>query len=233
MLSHDTLTQTEIIQSLAAALEWLQREIKWGVKPSELRALTGRIGELYAAMITRGQMALATNQAGYDVVSADGEHVSVKTITSSTHVSFRASTFHDVHRVIILRVNADADEGISIEELLDKPAHELRALCSETNGKIRYVIPKQQPPPPEGEAPYGLLVTARATYGEYEICRYENGAIRILRQGVEQRMNVKGFLRPIALKFGVPTNRDSRLRINTQQLGWAEIRKLEEGRALP
>jgi len=50
--------------------------------------LTGRIGELYAAMITRGQMALETNQRGYDVVSALNERISVKTITTSTHVSF-------------------------------------------------------------------------------------------------------------------------------------------------
>jgi len=228
MTRHDTLTQTEIIRSLAAALGWLEREISWGVKPAELRALTGRIGELYAAMITRGQMALATNQRGYDVVSADGEHVSVKTITSSTHVSFRASTFHDVHRVIILRVNVDADEGISIQELMDKPAHEARGLCSESNGKIRYVFQRQQPPPPEGEAPGGLLVTATATYGEHEICRYENGAIRILRNGVEQKMNVKAFLRPIAVELGVRTDRDTGLRINTQQLGWAVIRALKE-----
>lgn len=233
MSDHVTLTQTEIIRSLAAALEWLQRETSWGVKPSELRALTGRIGELYAAMITRGQMAIATNQPGYDVVSADGEHVSVKTITSSTHVSFRASTFHEVHRVIILRVNVDKEEGISIEELLDKPAHEARGLCSESNGKIRFVIAKQQPPPPEGEVAGGLLVTARATYGELEICRYENGAIRVLRDGVEQKMNVKGFLRPIAVELGVRTDRDSGLRINTQQLGWAVIRALNDRQASP
>jgi len=224
----ETLTQTKIIRSLAEALGWLEREISWGVNPADLRALTGRIGELYAAMITRGQMALATNQPGYDVVSADGERISVKTITSSTHVSFRASTFHEVHRVIILRVNVDTEEGISIEELLDKPAHEMRALCSETNGKIRYVLPRQQPSPPEGEAPAGLLVIARTAYKEYEICRYENGAIRILLNGVEQKMNVKGFLRPIAAEIGVPTDLDTGLRINTQQLGWAIIRKLNE-----
>lgn len=47
------------------------------MKPTELRPLTGRIGELYVAMITRGQMALATNQKGGDVVSALGERISV------------------------------------------------------------------------------------------------------------------------------------------------------------
>src|SRR6218665_3050245 len=65
-----TLTQVQIIQSLAEALSWFEKEISWGVSLGELRHLTGRIGELYAAMITRGQMTLDTNQRGYDVVSA-------------------------------------------------------------------------------------------------------------------------------------------------------------------
>ena len=84
--------------------------------------LTGRIGELYAAMITRGQMALETNKRGYDVVSALNERISVKTITTSTHVSFNSATFEFVDRVIILRVNVDQENGISVEEILDKSA---------------------------------------------------------------------------------------------------------------
>lgn len=222
----ETLTQVKIIQSLAEALAWFEREISWGVNPAELRALTGRIGELYVAMITRGQMALAPNQPGYDVVSADGKKVSVKTITTSGHVSFRASTFHHVDRVIILRVNTDKEEGVSIEELIDEPAAEMRARCTEANGEIRYKIPKTQPVPPEGEAPAGLLIVDRAEYNGYEICRYENGAIRIFVDGVEKKMNVKGFLRPIASRIGVPTDLETGLRINTQQLGLRVIRKL-------
>jgi hypothetical protein len=83
-----TLTQVQIIQSLAEALSWFEKEISWGVSAGELNHLTGRIGELYAAMITRGQMALDTNQHGYDVVSASNERISVKTVTTSTHVDF-------------------------------------------------------------------------------------------------------------------------------------------------
>ncbi|TWI90602.1 hypothetical protein IQ03_04954, partial [Gemmobacter caeni] len=79
------LSQTQIIRSLGQALEWFEKEIGWGVSPGELNHLTGRIGELYAAMVTRGQMALATNQRGYDVVSGDGDYISVKTVTSSNH----------------------------------------------------------------------------------------------------------------------------------------------------
>ena len=102
-----TLTQVQIIQSLAEALAWFEKELSWGVAPAELNHLTGRIGELYAAMITRGQMALETNQRGYDVVSSSNERISVKTVTTSSHVSFNASTFEYVDRVIVLRVNVD------------------------------------------------------------------------------------------------------------------------------
>ena len=85
------LTQMQIIQSLGEALNWFERELQWGVPSAELRHLSGRIGELYAALITNGQMATSINQEGYDVVSSNGERVSVKTTTiagSSGHISF-------------------------------------------------------------------------------------------------------------------------------------------------
>ena len=75
------LTQVQIIQSLGEALTWLQKELDWGARASELRHLTGRIGELYVALITNGRMAEKSLQAGFDVVSADGERISVKTTT--------------------------------------------------------------------------------------------------------------------------------------------------------
>ena len=58
------LTQMQIIQSLDEAMSWLERELSWDVPPTELRHLTGRIGELYAALITNGRMATEVNQAG-------------------------------------------------------------------------------------------------------------------------------------------------------------------------
>lgn len=64
MVDRPTLSQVQIIQSLAEALSWFEKELNWGVSPGELNHLTGRIGELYAAMMTRGQMALDTNQRG-------------------------------------------------------------------------------------------------------------------------------------------------------------------------
>ena len=57
-----SLTQFQIIQSLGKNLEWFQTEMSWGASAQELRHLSGRIGELYVAMLTRGQMAPENNQ---------------------------------------------------------------------------------------------------------------------------------------------------------------------------
>ena len=100
-----SLSQFQIIQSLGKSLEWLQQELSWGVSAQELSHLTGRIGELYTAMYTYGQMALENNQHGYDVISSDGERISVKTITTSNHVSFTKSTLSYVDRIVILEIN--------------------------------------------------------------------------------------------------------------------------------
>ena len=42
------LTQMQLIQSLGEAMSWFERELNWGVPPTELRHLCGRIGKLYA-----------------------------------------------------------------------------------------------------------------------------------------------------------------------------------------
>jgi hypothetical protein len=104
------LTQIQIIRSLGEAMSWFERELEWGVPATELRHLTGRIGELYAALITNGQMVPEVNQRGYDVVSENGERVSVKTtavIGTSGHIAFNPNTLNVVDRVIVLRINTE------------------------------------------------------------------------------------------------------------------------------
>lgn len=134
-----SLSQTQIIRSLGEALQWFEKELAWGAQIAELRHLTGRIGELYTAMITRGQMAKAVNQVGYDVVSAEGEKISVKTITSSTHVSFNASTLQHATRVMILQIEVEENEP-SIRELFNCTIEELRPLLRESNGSLRLLM---------------------------------------------------------------------------------------------
>ncbi len=112
------LTQMQLIQSLGEAMHWFERELSWGVPATELKHLCGRIGELYAAVMTNGQMALQVNQRGYDVVASTGERISVKTtatVGNSGHTSFNESSLDVVDRVMVLRLNT---EEMQIEILL-------------------------------------------------------------------------------------------------------------------
>lgn len=218
-----TLSQVQIIQSLAEALSWFEKEISWGVSPGELNHLTGRIGELYAAMITRGQMALDTNQHGYDVVSVSNERISVKTVTTSTHVDFNQNTFHHVDRVMVLRVNVDDEKGVSVEELLDVGVDEARRLMRVQGNKLVYPISRAIR---EARPVEDLEITARAPYSDIEIVRYESGAIRVFRDGAEQPVVVKEILRSIASKVGVDVFNSKGGLKNTQQLGADVIRAL-------
>jgi hypothetical protein len=219
-----TLTQVQIIQSQAEALSWFEKEISWGVSAGELNHLTGRIGELYAAMITRGQMALDTNQHGYDVVSASNERISVKTVTTSTHVDFNQNTFHHVDRLMVLRVNVDDEKGVSVEELLDVGVDEARKLLRDPgNNKLVYPISRAAR---EARPVEDLEITARAPYSDIEIVKYESGAIRVFRDGAEQPVVAKEILRSIASKVGVDVFNSKGGLKNTQQLGSDVIRAL-------
>jgi len=226
-----TLTQVQIIQSLAEALAWFEKELSWGVAPAELNHLTGRIGELYAAMITRGQMALETNQRGYDVVSSSNERISVKTVTTYSQVSFNASTFEFVDRIMVFRVNVNDELGTSVEELLDETAETAKGKMRLSDGK--YVYPVAQGTQREKRPVEELRVTARATYSDFEIVRYESGAIRILCGGVVQPVVVKDVLRPIAAEVGVDLLNSRGETKNTQTLGADVIRaiNLRSGRS--
>ncbi|MFV2052801.1 DUF6998 domain-containing protein [Aliiroseovarius sp. YM-037] len=230
------LSQTQIIRSLGQALEWFEKEVGWGVSPGELNHLTGRIGELYAAMVTRGQMALATNQRGYDVVSLEGERISVKTVTSSNHVSFRASTFDLVDRIMILRLVVEDDE-VSIEEFLDCSAKDIRERGVNSGGNYNVYI---NGPDSEGGAESNnpgrrrlsieelqkLEETGSANYGEYRIVQYENGTIMIETDGRVEDV-AKPILREIAKDVGVDILNNAGNMKNTRSLGADIIKAMQ------
>ena len=218
------LSQVQIIRSLAEALSWFEKELAWGVDPAELRHLTGRVGELYAAMITRGQMALAVNQHGYDVVSADGEHISVKTVTSSTHVTFRKSTFAGVHRVMVLRINIDEGDA-SIEEVFDGSAAELVNKCRESADGYQFMLSRKT-----GELKRSLSdmnISAQAHRGVSTIKQYENGTIEVLTNGIPEAM-AKPALRKLCTELGISIINGNGNAKNTRTLGADVIASLSE-----
>ncbi|MEO0464657.1 MAG: hypothetical protein AAF127_16140 [Pseudomonadota bacterium] len=218
------LSQTQIIQSLGEALAWFEKELSWGVSESELNHLTGRIGELYAAMITRGQMALKTNQHGYDVISAENERISVKTITTSSHVSFRKSTLDQVDRAIILRLNTDPDEGISIEEIFDEATSVLIEKTTDAGDVYRFNVRSSRTASRPLE---DLRERQRCDFENYQIRQYENGKIVIFVKG-ERSDPAKPHLREIAAKIGVELASEGGRLKTTHQLGSNVLKQLIE-----
>ena len=190
----------------------------------------GRIGELYAALMSSGQMAPETNQAGYDVVSSSGERISVKTTTQegkAGHMSFSSSTIDQVDRVMVFFLNTDE---MQIDTLLDSPMAEAKNLMSgpDSKGKLLLSLGKlrgaeRRPSRPIEEQ----QVRAEATHEDVTIRELESGTILVLRNG-EVEAVAKPVLRRIASKLGVSVVNSNGNSHNTRQLGSLLIRQLRE-----
>jgi len=222
------LTQMQIIQSLGEAMSWLEREISWGANPTELTHLMGRIGELYVAMYTNGNMADNVNEKGYDVVTKDNERISVKTTSrtsSQGHVSFNPNTLQFVDRVIILRFNA---EEMELEILLDKPIEEAKTLMTaKSNGKLSISMSKIYKPNKKVRNDSEISVIKHAVYRNYEIRELESGSIEVYDNGEKQSV-VKPVLREIAGEISVPLFNSKGNPFNTRQLGTLIIKSLNQ-----
>lgn len=215
------LSQLQIIQSLGQAISWFEREFEWGVPPTEMRHLCGRIGELYAALITNGQMATEVNQRGYDVISGSGEKISVKTTATNGKtgtISFNRNTLELVDRVIVLRLNTDE---MQIEVLCDLPLEKARALMSGAENAHTLTIPvgrlSQEP----------KITNTRAIN---EVCfdgamirELETGKIIVERDG-ETVSPAKPELRRFAAMLGIDILNENGNPRNTRQLGNLIIR---------
>lgn len=206
-------------------MAWFERELSWDVPPTELRHLCGRIGELYAALITNGQMATEVNQKGYDVVSGDGERISVKTTAMTGnrgHVSFNPNSLEFVDRIIVLRINT---EDMQIETLLNAPVSEVVCLLSPARGnKQSLPLSKlSQPGRPRSE----LKTVREVSYQGYTVREVENGGIEV-EQGGEILSPVKPALRELARMLNLSLLNSNGNPLNTRQLGSHIIKSLSE-----
>lgn len=219
----------QIIQSLGEAMSWFERELQWGVPPTELRHLSGRIGELYSALITNGQMATEVNQQGYDVVSSSGERISVKTtamMNSTGHIAFNPNTLDKVDRIIILRINT---EEMQIETLLNEAIENAKPLMGKpsANGKISITLSKLIQSPKE-RADIPTIKTANT--GAHVLHELENGTIEVTKNG-KQLSPVRPVLRDLAKKFNVSILNSNGNAYNTRQLGSLLIKIINESGA--
>lgn len=228
------LSQFDIIKSLGESIAWFEKELSWGMPIAELRHLTGRIGELYVAMMTLGQLADSVNQKGYDVVSASGQRISVKTVTTASHVDFNLKTIGLVDRVIVLRVNPS---DLCIEVVYDLDMEQFQIKSREYGGKyilgisnrnlldnsaldIGFNVPIEAkiPPKEETDKNYKLLIINTINHDGYEIRQYENARIEVYKDG-EKQPSAKEILRKIAFSLNVPIDNSAGNPKNTQQLG--------------
>lgn len=220
------LTQMQIIQSLGEAMNWFERELNWGVPPTELRHLCGRIGELYAALISNGQMATEVNQRGYDVVSAEGERISVKTTAmmgNSGHVSFNSNTLEFVDRVMILRVNT---EEMQVETLLDASTAEANKLLgTERNGKRILSLSKLMRMP---KNTVDIKPVNEVLFQGYLVRELETGTIEIELNGASITP-AKPELRKVAKILNISLLNGNGNLLNTRQLGSLIIKTIQEG----
>ncbi len=215
----------QIIQSLGEAMTWFERELGWGVPPTELRHLCGRIGELYAALITNGQMATEVNQKGYDVVGVDGEKISVKTTAmmgTGGHVIFNSNTLDQVDRIIVLRVNT---EEMQVETLLNSTTSEAVGFMGpEKKGKRSLALSKLTKAPKDKA---DIKSIKEVEFQGYVIRELETGTIEVEQNGVIISP-AKPALRSLARILNVSLLNSNGNPLNTRQLGSQIIKIIEE-----
>jgi hypothetical protein len=100
--------------------------IEAGIAPQELRAHTGVIGEAFVADYLGVKLSTVNNQRGFDLLDPNGLRVSVKTITSSTHISLNENTIDLVDRIVVVWIDTIEDQ-LAVEVVYDKSIQEFRS----------------------------------------------------------------------------------------------------------
>lgn len=86
-------------------LELVRLEIEeFGVRPTEVRHLIGRLGEFHCALQVGGRLSHLANQHGFDVVCSRGRRISVKTTAQVTgFVAIGRSTMEQVDDLMLVQ----------------------------------------------------------------------------------------------------------------------------------
>jgi hypothetical protein len=161
-------------------------------------------------------MATEVNQKGYDVVSGDGEKISVKTTAmmgSGGHVNFNSNTLELVDRIIVLRVNT---EEMQVETLLNATTSEtIELMGSENNGKRFLSLSKLTKTPKEKA---DIKSVNEVEFQGYTIRELETGTIEIEQDGV-LISPAKPELRKLAKVLNISLLNSNGNLLNTRQLG--------------
>ena len=147
------------------------------------------------------------------MVSAEGEHISVKTVTTSSHVALIKGTLGDVgpsddpaHR--------DRRGEVSIVEVYDGARDDLVSKCKDAGAKYEYAI-KQ---PVAKRTLSQLKATDSAQFGDRTVRQLENGTIVVEIGGVVQRSRSPSSWE-ICAELGVGLLNGNGNKRNMRQLG--------------
>lgn len=98
-----TRNQIEVLYKKYHDLVQLEVD-EFGVKPTEVRHLIGRLGEFYCALKVNGELSHHANQHGFDVVAENGKRISVKTTAQkSGFVTISSKTLSQVDELMVLQ----------------------------------------------------------------------------------------------------------------------------------
>jgi hypothetical protein len=99
------LSRSELETLYQRYLGLVRTEIEeFGVKPTEVRHLIGRLGEFHCALQVGGTLVHEPNQHGFDVVCAKGRRISVKTTAQRTgFVAIGKSTIEQVDDLMVIQ----------------------------------------------------------------------------------------------------------------------------------
>lgn len=98
------LTQEQIYELYIRYLDLINLEIKeFGVKPTEVRHLIGRLGEFFCALSVNGKLSSTVNQHGFDVQTSDRK-ISVKTTAQvNGFVTISGKTLDKVDDLMVIQ----------------------------------------------------------------------------------------------------------------------------------
>jgi len=118
------ITREQIQYLYDKYLDLVRLEVQeFGVKPTEVRHLVGRLAEFHCALETGGTLAHTANQHGFDVIAKDGKRISVKgTAQITDFVAFKISTFEKFDDAVVVQY-LDGE----IKTIYRGPASEVKA----------------------------------------------------------------------------------------------------------
>lgn len=128
----------DMIEELALLKQATKLAARRHAKGPVMAAYIGRMGELFAAIELDGDLEVAVNQRGFDMI-ANGERISIKTTAHTNvrrHFDINTRTLEFVDRLIVVRISFDTAGEISIGFDSNEPIADVMAALTHT-GRYR------------------------------------------------------------------------------------------------